>query len=110
MDMTTSILASKEFWISAAERAIRTFAQTFVATVTVSIGMNTEAWGAALLSSLIAGILSLATSVAVSGVGKNGPGVTESVNIPKEPGVGETPADEPSADEAAEQSNEDLGS
>lgn len=58
---------SKKFitWIKAAGvRAIKTVAQTFVAAVGTSTVIGTVDWKAVLSTSVLAGILSLATSVA----------------------------------------------
>lgn len=52
-------------WLKAAGvRAIKTVAQTFVATVGTSMVMSDVNWTMVVSASLLAGVLSLATSVA----------------------------------------------
>lgn len=52
-------------WLKAAGvRAIKTVAQTFVATIGTAVVVQDVNWVAVLSASLLAGILSLATSVA----------------------------------------------
>lgn len=52
-------------WIKAAGiRALRTVAQTFVATIGTAAVMGDVSWGMVASASALAGILSLATSVA----------------------------------------------
>lgn len=52
-------------WIKAAgSRAIKTVAQTFIATVGTSMVMTDVNWQVVLSASVLAGVLSLATSVA----------------------------------------------
>ena len=63
-------MRSKAFWIDAAERAVRTFAQALVAVLVAGfVFTDAAAWGEALLSAAIAALVSLLTSVAASGVG-----------------------------------------
>lgn len=61
-------MRSKEYWIewtkAAGARAIKTVAQTFVATVGTAAVMSAVDWKMVLSASVLAGILSLATSVA----------------------------------------------
>lgn len=57
-------LNSKEWWISAGIRAIKTIAQTAIATIGVSTIMSDVNWMMVLSASALAGILSLLTSVA----------------------------------------------
>ena len=58
------------FWIDAAERAVRTFAQALVAVLVAGfVFTDAAAWGEALLASAVAALISLLTSVAASGVG-----------------------------------------
>ena len=58
------------FWIDAAERAVRTFAQALVAVLVAGfVFTDAAAWGEALLSAAVAALVSLLTSVAASGVG-----------------------------------------
>lgn len=52
-------------WLKAASvRAIKTVAQTFVATIGTSAAMNEVDWQFVISASVLAGILSIATSVA----------------------------------------------
>ena len=63
-------MRTAKFWIDAAERAVRTFAQALVAALTAGfVFTDGAAWGAALLTAAIAALVSLRTSVAASGVG-----------------------------------------
>ena len=55
---------SKEWWKAAGIRAIKTVAQTAVATIGVSATMNDVDWLLVVSASLLSGILSLLTSVA----------------------------------------------
>jgi predicted phage tail protein len=58
------------FWVDAAERAVRTFAQALVAMLVVGfVFTDAAAWGEALVASAVAALISLLTSVAASGVG-----------------------------------------
>ena len=52
-------------WMKAAGiRAIKTVAQTFVATIGTSVVLSTVDWKMVLSASILAGILSIATSIA----------------------------------------------
>ena len=63
-------MRTSQFWIQAAERAIRTFAQALVAMLVAPfVFTDAAAWGEALLASAVAALISLLTSVAASGVG-----------------------------------------
>ena len=55
---------SKEWWKAAGIRAVKTVAQTAVATIGVSATMNDVDWLLVGSASLLSGILSLLTSVA----------------------------------------------
>ena len=55
---------SKKWWKAAGIRAIKTVAQTAVATIGTSIFMEDVNWIAVVSASILAGILSLLTSVA----------------------------------------------
>lgn len=61
-------MKNKEYWINWAKkagvRAIKTVAQTFVATVGTAAVLQNVNWIMVLSASVLAGILSLATSVA----------------------------------------------
>jgi len=54
----------KAWWKAAAVRAIKTIAQTAVATIGASAVMSAVDWPTVLSASVLAGILSLLTSVA----------------------------------------------
>ena len=55
---------TKEFWKAAAIRAIRTIAQTLVATISTAALMTEVSWLEAGSAALLAGILSVLTSIA----------------------------------------------
>ena len=55
---------SKEWWKAAGIRAIKTVAQTAVATIGVSATMSDVNWIMVVSASALAGILSLLTSIA----------------------------------------------
>lgn len=61
-------MKNKEYWIKWAKaagiRAVKTFAQTFVATVGTTATMGAVDWQMVLSTSLLTSILSIATSVA----------------------------------------------
>jgi len=76
---------TKEFWKRTAERAIKTFAQAFVATGIV-VGATSKEWQAAALAAVIAAGLSVVTSIASTSVGEKGsPSLLDPA--PLEPGV-----------------------
>lgn len=63
-------MRTRRFWVDAAERAIRTFAQALIGAITAGLVVtDVAAWGEALLASAVAALISLLTSVAASGVG-----------------------------------------
>lgn len=67
-----------KFWRAAGERAGRTFAQTLVAALGAgAMNIVDMPWVQGLEVSAGAGVLSLLTSVAFSGVGPEGPGTVE---------------------------------
>lgn len=55
---------SKDFWIKAIIRAIRTIAQCAVATIGTAAIMSDVNWSVVLSASLLSGILSILTSIA----------------------------------------------
>lgn len=63
-------MRTKRFWIDAAERAVRTFAQALVAVLGAGfIVTDGAAWTEALLAAVLAALVSVLTSIAASGVG-----------------------------------------
>ena len=74
--MTTGL-----FWRATVERAIRTAAQTLLAT----LGLDTTDvldvdWGASLALAGSAALLAVLTAIATSGAGPDGPGLTETAS------------------------------
>nr|DAE84611.1 MAG TPA: hypothetical protein [Bacteriophage sp.] len=68
-----SALTSKSFWADAIERAVRTVAQSLLALLTVNgISLYTIDWGKMLSAAVLAGAISLLTSIAASGSGDKG--------------------------------------
>lgn len=58
-------LTSRDFWLAAAARAIRTMAQTFLATVgTSTVTIYEVRWDYTLGATALAGLLSIVTSIA----------------------------------------------
>lgn len=62
--MTMKKVFSKEWWKAAGIRAIKTVAQTAIATIGTAAVMSQVNWVAVLSASCLAGILSLLTSLA----------------------------------------------
>ena len=58
------MLFSKKWWIAAGIRAIKTVAQTAIATIGVSAMISDVNWLAVLSTSALAGVLSLLMSIA----------------------------------------------
>lgn len=57
-------MKTKEFWKAAAIRALRTVAQTAIATIGTAAVMSEVNWAVVGSASLLAGILSILTSIA----------------------------------------------
>ena len=55
---------TKKWFVAAGIRALRTIAQTFVASIGTAVVLSTVDWKMVISASILAGILSLATSVA----------------------------------------------
>lgn len=55
---------SKKFWQATAIRAVRTIAQTAVATIGTSALLSEVNWGVVVSASILSGILSVLTSIA----------------------------------------------
>ena len=55
---------SKEWWIAAGIRALRTIAQTAIATIGTAVVMSDVNWIAVLSASALSGILSMLMSIA----------------------------------------------
>lgn len=54
---------NKEFWLAALNRSIRTVAQTALATISTAVLLSEVNWQAVVSASLLAGILSVLTSI-----------------------------------------------
>lgn len=54
---------SKEFWMAALNRAVRTVAQTAVATIGTAALLSQVNWTAVVSASILAGVLSVLTSI-----------------------------------------------
>lgn len=54
---------NKEFWLAALNRSIRTVAQTALATISTAALLSEVNWQAVISASLLAGILSILTSI-----------------------------------------------
>lgn len=84
---------TSSFWKQAAERAIKTFAQTLVASGIVVGVAGWDKWQAALIASATAAALSVITSVASVAVGEKGtPSLVSETLVPNESSL---PADVP---------------
>ena len=57
-------LTSKEWWVAAGIRAIKTVAQTAVASIGTAALIDTVDWRLVLSASALAGVLSILTSIA----------------------------------------------
>lgn len=85
-----SVLATAKFWVAAAERAAKTFAQSLLAllggNMTGVLGVN---WGDALAVSGLATLASVLTSIVSAGAGNSGPSLaTEELTPPADGPVG----------------------
>ena len=54
---------NKQFWIAAINRAVRTIAQTAVATIGTAALLSEVNWTAVVSASVLAGVLSILTSI-----------------------------------------------
>lgn len=54
---------NKDFWMAALNRAVRTVAQTAVATISTAALMSEVNWKAVVSASVLSGILSVLTSI-----------------------------------------------
>lgn len=54
---------NKEFWMAAANRALRTVCQTAIATIGTAALLSEVNWAAVVSASVLAGILSILTSI-----------------------------------------------
>ena len=54
---------NKDFWMAALNRAVRTVAQTAVATIGTAALMSQVNWAAVVSASVLAGVLSILTSI-----------------------------------------------
>lgn len=54
---------NRDFWVAALNRAIRTVAQTALATISTAVLLSEVNWQAVISASLLAGILSILTSI-----------------------------------------------
>lgn len=54
---------NRDFWMAALNRAVRTVAQTAVATISTAALMSEVNWKAVVSASVLAGILSVLTSI-----------------------------------------------
>jgi hypothetical protein len=86
-----SVLATGAFWAAAAERAVKSFAQTMLAVVGIAGVTPADVdWQQVLLAGAFGALLSLLTSVASAPVGNAGPSLAAEVLSPPAPAV---PAD-----------------
>lgn len=76
-----SVLATGAFWSAAAERAVKTAAQTFVATVGVNAALGQIQWAIVGSTTAVAAMLSVATSIASIPVGAPGPSVVKAEEL-----------------------------
>jgi hypothetical protein len=89
---------TKQFWIDASERALKTFAQTFlamIASVTVFDALKAD-WQTLLGVSLGAAVLSYLTSIVSAEIGDHG----SASLVAKKPDLTEAPVDEPEGEQS----------
>lgn len=87
-----STLASGQFWAAAAERAVKTLAQTLAALlVATDTDVLSTAWSSRLSVALMAAIVSLLTSVASDAATGSGPSLTDAEVLPEAPRGGDGP-------------------
>lgn len=68
---------TRDFWLAAAERAVKTFAQTAAATLTAAgLGMLEADWVAVASVSGMAGLVSLLTSIGSGAITGDGPSLS----------------------------------
>ncbi|MFI1102919.1 holin [Streptomyces sp. TLI_146] len=76
---------TKAFWKATAERAIRTFAQSLAAVLTAgATNLFDVDWKAALATAGLATLASVLMAIGSSGLGRPGPGLTETT-VPDAP-------------------------
>lgn len=82
--MMGSVFLEGSFWLSAVERAVKTFAQAFVALIgTQAVGILDVDWVQILSVSALAAVVSVLTSVASAEVGKSrGPSLAGETLVP----------------------------
>jgi hypothetical protein len=67
------VIFTKPFWAAAAERAVKTFAQTLLAVLTAGhVGLLDVPWSAVLSAAGLAALLSVLTSVSTANIGPQG--------------------------------------
>lgn len=87
---------TKEFWLEASERALKTFAQTLLALLgAVSFNVFTADWQTLIGVSLGAAVLSYATSIVSAEIGDYG----KPSLVGRKPNLDDAPVDEPEGDE-----------
>ena len=62
-------MRTRVFWIDTAERAVRTAAQTFIASVATTLAVQQVAWDVVGGTVALATLVSVATSIVASGKG-----------------------------------------
>ena len=80
---TESTMWSGRFWVAAGERAIKTAAQTAIATIGTTALIHAVDWTIVASASGLAALLSVLTSVASDAVTGSGPSLTATEVIPK---------------------------